>query len=323
MTEEAKPVLGTTLTTTLTTSAAVVPEDQDQHLLALWSRIQRDTASPSGELGEQIRLILEPTLVSKLRGDYRTGKRLNMKKIIPYIASQYRKDKIWLRRTKPAKREYQILLAIDNTRSMQTYEATGVACATLAVLARAMTQIDIGQLAIASLGSEFRMLHEFGAAWSDTAALNVLRQFTFADESAHDSHLLEKALSVLSTARLQQMSGSSGSSSSSSKELLQVMFIISDGRILDGNRPMLTSLLRKAQDQRQMVVYVIVDHPEESQSILSLQRVSISPQGQVSRIRFMDAFPFPFYIILRDVKSMPRVLSEALKQWLELYADRV
>lgn len=53
-----------------------------------------------------------------LRGDYRTGKRLNMRKVIPYIASQFRKDKIWLRRTKPSKREYQICLAIDDSSSM-------------------------------------------------------------------------------------------------------------------------------------------------------------------------------------------------------------
>lgn len=52
------------------------------------------------------------------RGDYRTGKRLNMRKVIPYIASQYRKDKIWLRRTKKSKRQYQILLAIDDSSSM-------------------------------------------------------------------------------------------------------------------------------------------------------------------------------------------------------------
>lgn len=43
-----------------------------------------------------------------LRGDYRTGKRLNMRKVIAYIASQFRKDKIWLRRTEPSKRDYQV-----------------------------------------------------------------------------------------------------------------------------------------------------------------------------------------------------------------------
>ena len=41
-----------------------------------------------------------------------------LRQVIPYIASQFRKDKIWLRRTKPSKREYQIILAIDNSSSM-------------------------------------------------------------------------------------------------------------------------------------------------------------------------------------------------------------
>ena len=54
------------------------------------------------------RLILEPTKAAKLQGDFRTGKRLNMRKIIPYIASQFKKDKIWLRRVKPNKREFQV-----------------------------------------------------------------------------------------------------------------------------------------------------------------------------------------------------------------------
>ena len=54
-------------------------------------------------------------LFFSLQGDYRTGKRLNMRKVIPYIASQFRKDRIWLRRTKPAQRNYQIVLAVDDS----------------------------------------------------------------------------------------------------------------------------------------------------------------------------------------------------------------
>lgn len=41
-----------------------------------------------------------------------------MRKIIPFIASNYRNDKIWLRRNLPQKRDYKILIAIDNSYSM-------------------------------------------------------------------------------------------------------------------------------------------------------------------------------------------------------------
>jgi midasin len=41
-----------------------------------------------------------------------------MRKVIPYIASNFRKDKIWLRRTKPHSRDYQVLLALDDSESI-------------------------------------------------------------------------------------------------------------------------------------------------------------------------------------------------------------
>lgn len=36
------------------------------------------------------------------------GKRISMRKVIAYIASHFRKDKIWLRRSRPDKRRYQV-----------------------------------------------------------------------------------------------------------------------------------------------------------------------------------------------------------------------
>merc|ERR1711871_1150564 len=93
--------------------------DDIERAHAIWSKIDAITASGSQRLCEQLRLILEPTLAMKLKGDFRTGKRINMRKIIPYIASSYRKDKIWLRRKKPRKRQYQIMIAIDDSESMQ------------------------------------------------------------------------------------------------------------------------------------------------------------------------------------------------------------
>jgi len=33
---------------------------------------------------------------------------------------------------------------------------------------------------------------------------------------------------------------------------------------------------------------------------------------------YMDSFPFPFYMILRDINTLPGVLSDALRQWFEV-----
>lgn len=74
----------------------------------VWGKLRAVTGSLSQRLCEQLRLVLEPMVATKLQGDYRSGKRINMRRVIPYIASGFRKDKIWLRRTKPAKRDYQV-----------------------------------------------------------------------------------------------------------------------------------------------------------------------------------------------------------------------
>jgi midasin (ATPase involved in ribosome maturation) len=110
----------------------------------LWSKYDRLTHDLSLELCEQLRLILEPTLATKLKGDYRTGKRLNMKKIVPYIASQYKKDKIWMRRTKPSKRQYQVLIAVDDSKSMAESRSVQLAYESLALIAKALTQLEVG-----------------------------------------------------------------------------------------------------------------------------------------------------------------------------------
>ena len=40
--------------------------------------------------------------------------------------------------------------------------------------------------------------------------------------------------------------------------------------------------------------------------------------NKVIRTNYMDAFPFPFYIVIRDVSSVPIVLGESLRQWFDL-----
>ena len=105
-------------------------------------------AQLSHQLCEQLRLILEPTKAAKLQGDFRTGKRLNMRKIIPYIASQFKKDKIWLRRVKPNKREFQIAVALDDSSSMADNKSRTLALQALATISSALSLLEAGQLGV-------------------------------------------------------------------------------------------------------------------------------------------------------------------------------
>ncbi len=74
-----------------------------------------------------------------------------MRRIIPYIASNFQNDRIWLRRSKPSKREYQILLAVDDSSSMKENNCNQMAYESLAVISTALQKLECGQLGICRL----------------------------------------------------------------------------------------------------------------------------------------------------------------------------
>ncbi len=123
-----------------------MPDEGAERIWRLYESLTHDLAYA---LCEQLRLILEPTLATRFKGDYRTGKRLNMKKIISYIASGYNEDKIWLRRAWPSKREYQMLLSLDNSKSMAESHSVHLAFDTLALVSKALSRLEAGDVAIA------------------------------------------------------------------------------------------------------------------------------------------------------------------------------
>lgn len=140
---------------------------REESLRDAWGSLNAMIEVPARDLAEKLRLILEPTQASRLKGDYRTGKRLNMRKIIPYIASQFRKDKIWLRRTKPSKRNYQIALAIDDSQSMVKNNSEELAFESLALISKALGILEAGELAVMSFGERVNILHPLGEAFTE------------------------------------------------------------------------------------------------------------------------------------------------------------
>jgi midasin len=55
-------------------------------------------------------------------------------------------------------------------------------------------------------------------------------------------------------------------------------------------------------------------------SILDIQQPLFSGAKCIGFSSYLDSFPFPFYLILRDINALPSVLSDALRQWFELVA---
>ncbi|ADM12117.1 Willebrand factor type A domain-containing AAA ATPase [Encephalitozoon intestinalis ATCC 50506] len=74
------------------------------------------------KLTNMLKIIMESRKGSKYKGDFKSGKKLNMKRLVPYIASGFRRDRIWMRRQRNDKKDYILRLFIDNSKSMYNQE---------------------------------------------------------------------------------------------------------------------------------------------------------------------------------------------------------
>ncbi|EQC37386.1 hypothetical protein SDRG_04990 [Saprolegnia diclina VS20] len=276
---------------------------------ALWNTYDHITRAGAQRLCEQLRLVLAPMLRSRLQGDYRTGKRINMRKVIPYIASSFRKDKIWLRRTKPSKRAYQVMVAIDDSESMADNHAGRLALEALTTLCKGMTQLEVGDISVVKFGAAVELLHPFDMPFTDDAGGRVIRSFQFDQTKTHMVQTLEAIVGLLDQAK--------ASSHHSGSEITQIVFMISDGRFDKDGRTRMQKLVQHAMEKQQLIVLLIVDHPKDGQGICDTQSVSFV-RGKVEMTPYMDNFPFPYYVIMKDTTLLPETLCNALRQWFEL-----
>ena len=293
-----------------TPNAAHSPEQARQ----LWSHYENRTRELSLSLTEQLRLILAPTLATKMRGDFRTGKRLNIKRIIPYIASQYKRDKIWMRRSVPSKRNYQIMVAVDDSKSMGESGSGQLAFETLALVSKSLSMLEVGEICILGFGDDVRVAHEFDKPFSSESGVHVFQQFGFQQTKTDVRKLIAESIDLFRDARSKTFGAGA--------DLWQLELIISDGVCEDHDT--IRRLVRQAQEERIMVVFVIVDALRGS-SIMDMSQATFEPdeggQMKLKMRRYLDDFPFGYYLVVGDVKELPGVLATALRQWFAEVVD--
>jgi len=288
---------------------------------ALWSKLEAMTGPLAAELTEQLRLILEPTLAARLQGDFRTGKRLNMRKIIPFLASDFQKDKIWLRRARPSARRYQVVLALDDSRSMSENSCGALALESLALISRAMARLEVGEVGVVSFGEGgrgMRTLHPLGAPLTERDGPALLRHLRFRQENTvADQPVLEMLQGVRSMLAAAHDRASRGAGAGGSAQLQQLVLVVADGRFHEKER--LRLMMRQlAASPGLLVAFIAIDNP--AASLLNLQSVAFKDGAPVFS-QYLDSFPFPFYTLVQSVETLPQTLAELLKQWLETVAQ--
>ena len=280
----------------------------------LWSHCETVTHTLSLILTEQLRLILTPTQATRMRGDFRTGKRLNIKRIIPYIASNYKRDKIWMRRSTPQKRNYQIMLAVDDSKSMGASASGHLAFEALVLVTKSLTMLEAGEICVVGFGEDVQVAHAFDQPFSAEAGVGIIQQLGFQQTKTNVRKLVAESITLFREARAK-----TSSSSAAAGELWQLLLIISDGLCEDHEA--IRRLVRQAQQERIMIVFVIVD-AVRGESIVDMSQAVFEPDpdsdggGQKLKIkRYLEGFPFMYYLVVTDVKDLPGVLATALRQW--------
>lgn len=298
----------------------------------LWQGVSNKMLPSARELCEQLRLILEPTKCTRLKGDYRTGRRINMKKIIPYIASQFRKDKIWLRRTKPAQRDYKITIAIDDSKSMDHNNSRTMTMQAISLVSQALTLLESGRLSIVSFGEAPQIILNHHEQFDGP---KLVKSLSFNQNRTRIAELLDF---------MRIACGEDGSSSSDNGIFENLLLVLSDGRCIFGEgEKKVRNAIKLARMQRIFIVYIIIDNPENKvssttscevnvvlidfvrfcfqSSIFDIQEPRYSADGAVTMKPYLDSFPFPYYVIVRDLAQLPLVLSDAMRQWFEMVSS--
>jgi midasin len=279
----------------------------------LWREYDRITDGPALELCETLRLVLAPTKASKMKGGYAAGKRINMRAVIPYIASDFKKDKIWLRRTQPDKRNYQIIVAIDDSLSMREKRSGQLACEAMLILCKALERLQVGQVGVVRFGEQSELIHPFDRPYNAEAGSSMLGKFTFAQDNADFEQLLRFTSEIFAQA------GSGPDAATGAA--LQLLFVIGDGQIREA-RDSCRTLIRQAAERGQMCAAVMIDTPDDpAQSVTKAKEVTFDKSGKVVITPYLDSYPFNFYTVLQDSEVLPDVMGDALRQWYEMTTE--
>jgi len=293
--------------------------------LITWFALERSHEATIAHLSRRLEPVLEYNQMTRFAGDFRTGKRLHMRRLIDYVASNYTRDRIWMRRIRPDRRRYDIVVAVDDSASMHESGASRLALESLVVVAAALQRLELAHLGVIRFGCDAQVVHSLHAGIPAAGSVGdqLLGQFTFQQQATNVVALLECASALFREAREQQ---------AGVIDSWQLLLILSDGRL--GERDALRALIREANAQRLRIVFFILDQVagtrEQQQqassavrrtSVLDMKQVGFAPGGRMQVRRYLEDFPFPFYVIVEEIAALPAVFGDTLRQWLAAGMD--
>jgi midasin len=244
-----------------------------------------------------------------------------MKKVISFIASHYRNDKIWLRRTMPSKRDYKILIAIDDSLSMKEQGLGFFSLEAMVTLVEALNRLEVGKIAVARIRDRMELLQSFEDSYSNERTAFIVSQyeFTHSAKSSHDfamANFVRDANKLLDFQNTQSQIGGSVS--------CPFTIILSDGRF---NKQNVAKYMQEAIEKRYLFIFVILDVPKDdskkNQSGILGLKSAVKQEGKagIKLVPYLKDFPFSYYCIVRDLHQLPSALGQILVQYFSIMSS--
>ncbi len=215
------------------------------------------------------------------------------------------------------------MIALDDSKSMSEGGSQDLAFETLALISKALALLEAGELCIVGFGADVKVHLPFERPFTDDTGADVFSGFGFNQQKTDVRKMVAHGIQLFQAARAR--------ASGSVAELWQLMLIVSDGVCEDHEG--IKRLVRRAQEERIMIVFVVVDAEaaaskrgdKKTQSIMELQTAEFlrdeSGMATLVRRRYMDSFPFRWWLVVRDISELPGVLATALRQWFAEVVD--
>ena len=268
------------------------------------------------ELCEKLAAVLEPTKRGRLEGYFKTGKKISMRKVLTWIASDYKKNKLWLRRTKPSHREYRVVICLDNTASMRANSVGQLSLVCVSAISQALSLLEVGKVGIMSFGTYVREVIPLqdSSQGGESSFKNLSSTFRFNEESSNSfSEAFPSVIHKCADAFKDEEAAASGG----------LALVITDGRFdKEKCRPYVQQLIAEGH----VPVLIVID-ANKDESILSVTSVHFEEEGggpnkkrKLVRTPFLSQAdcPFPFYAVIQDPAQLPATLANILRQWIEI-----
>lgn len=157
----------------------------------------------------------------------------------------------------PSKRDYKILIAIDDSLSMQEQNLGFFSLEAMVTLIEALNRLEVGKIAVARIRDRMELLQSFEDNYSNERSAFIVSQYNF-EHSGKNSHDFAMANFVRDANKLLDFQNSSSQAGGSIS--CPFTIILSDGRF---NKANVRKYMQEAHEKRYLYIFVILDSVKE------------------------------------------------------------